>query len=70
MSELDGVAAELAAARAEVNETLMMAGEYARTRAADDAVAAFLAERLDSAFNRLTAANIVGATAVEEGSRG
>jgi hypothetical protein len=35
MSELEGVAAELADARRELREVLLMAGEWARWRAAD-----------------------------------
>ena len=70
MSDLDGVAAELAAARAEVHEVLQMAGTWARGRAADDPLARHIAECLDSATDRLTAANIAATTAVQEVRRG
>lgn len=67
MSELDTVAAELAAARTELREVLTMCGEYVRARSGDDRVAGFLAERLDSATDRVRCANVLGATAVQEG---
>ncbi len=68
MSALDDTAAELAAARSEVREALLMAGEWARFCAADDSVAAHIAARIDAAFNRMTAANIAGVTALTEQS--
>ena len=70
MNELDGVAAELADARDELREVLLWAGEWARWRASEDPVAALIADRLNSAFSRVTMANIAGTTAMQEGSRG
>jgi hypothetical protein len=57
VAELDTVAAELAAARAELRESLMLAGEWARYRADHDPMAAHISERIAAAFDRLTASN-------------
>lgn len=70
MSDLDSVADELAAARRDLNRTLVVASSYVAARAAaGDALAAEINAMVDAAFDRLTLANIAGHTMMEE-SRG
>ncbi len=64
--DLDAAADELSAARAELRESLLLAAEWVRLRAADDPVAHDLAQRLDAAFHWLTASSIAAATVIRE----
>ena len=69
-TDVDSAAAELAAARRNLNRTLVVASSYVAARAAaGDELAARINAMVDSAFDRLTLANIAGHTVMEE-SRG
>jgi hypothetical protein len=64
MTDLDAAATELTAARSELREALLLAGEWARHRAHDDPVAAHISQRIDAAFARVTLSNITAVTAM------
>ncbi len=65
-TELDAISAELRGARRELDTALTLAGLYVRGHAEHDPTASSLSDRIDSAYDRLTAANIAASTAVGE----
>ena len=67
VSDLEAIAAELTAARREVKVALTLAALYTEQRAREgDVEAAKLAPMITRAFDRLVAANIVGATVLAD----
>jgi hypothetical protein len=66
-TDLDAVATELAAARAEVVRAATACTVYVdRLAATGDPTARALAAHVHRAYDRLTASNVLGATAIEE----
>ncbi len=67
VTDLDSVAAELAAARKQLQFALILAAGYVEAAAAEgDATAAALNRLLCDAFDRVAVSNILGTTVMEE----
>ena len=68
MTDLDAVHAELAGAKAELRTALLLAAGFTEACAAEgDPTVAVIHARVESAFSRLTAANLLGVTALADG---
>lgn len=71
MNDLETVEHELVGAKDELRLALLLAAGYCEPQAAEgDRIAADISRRVDSAFTRLTLANVLGSTAIQENHNG